>query len=280
MFNQYFASVYSREESNEDATSGADEPILTDLTISEVEVSHMLKSLDTAKATGPDGIPAKLLKETADVIAPSLCTLFNKSISSGSLPDEWKTANIVPIHKKGDNEHAENYRPISLLCIISKVLERCVLNNVKYRLLEAVNICQHGFISGRSCVTNLIDALNYVGSCLDRGGQIDMIYMDMSKAFDKVNHDVLIQKLRNNYGFGGNLLRWFRSYLTNRKQRVTVLGATSNPLSVTSGVPQGSILGPALFLLYVNDLPSTVKSSQVVMFADDTKLFKEIRTEN
>ena len=240
----------------------------------------MLKSLDTAKATGPDGIPAKLLKETADVIAPSLCTLFNKSISSGSLPDEWKTANIVPIHKKGDNEHAENYRPISLLCIISKVLERCVLNNVKYRLLEAVNICQHGFISGRSCVTNLIDALNYVGSCLDRGGQIDMIYMDMSKAFDKVNHDVLIQKLRNNYGFGGNLLRWFRSYLTNRKQRVTVLGATSNPLSVTSGVPQGSILGPALFLSYVNDLPSTVKSSQVVMFADDTKLFKEIRTEN
>jgi hypothetical protein len=91
---------------------------------------------------------------------------------------------------------------------------------------------------------------------------------------------VLIQKLRNNYGFGGNLLRWFRSYLTNRKQHVSVLGATSNPLSVTSGVPQGSILGPALFLLYVNDLPSTVKSSQVVMFADDTKLFKEIRTEN
>jgi hypothetical protein len=237
----------------------------------------MLKSLDTAKATGPD---AKFLKETADVIALSLCTLFNKSISSGSLPDEWKTANIVPIHKKGDNEHAEDCHPISLLCIISKVLERCVLNNVKYRLLEAVNICQHGFIYGRSCVTNLIDVLNYVGSCLDRGGQIDMIYMDMSKAFDKVNHDVLIQKLRNNYGFGSNLLRWLRSYLTNLKQRVTVLGATSNPLSVTSGVTQGSILGPALFFLYVNDLPSTVKSNQVVMFADDTKLFKEIRTEN
>jgi hypothetical protein len=95
----------------------------------------------------------------------------------------------VPIHKKGDNEHADNYRTISLLCIISKVLERCVLNNVKYRLLEAVNICQHGFIFGRSCVTNLIDALNYVGSCLDRGG-IDMIYMDMSKAFDKVNQSI------------------------------------------------------------------------------------------
>jgi hypothetical protein len=110
--------------------------------------------------------------------------------------------------------------------------------------------------------------------------QIERIYMDMSKAFDKVDHDVLIQKLRNDYGFGGNLLRWFCSYLTNCKEGVTVLGAMSNPLSVTSGVPQGSIFSRALFLLYVNDLTSTVKSSQVVMFADDTKLFKEIRTEN
>ncbi len=129
-------------------------------------------------------------------------------------------------------------------------------------------------------MTNLIEALNYVGSCLDRGGQINMIYMDMSKAFNKVNHDVMIQKLGNNYGFGGNLLRWFRSYLSNRIQRVTVLGATSNPLSITSGVPQGFILGPALLLLYVNDLPTTVKSSHVLMFADDTKLFKEIRMVN
>ena len=143
LFNQYFASVYSREESTQDETSGAEEPILTDLTITEVEVSYMLKSLDTAKATGPDCIPAKLLKETADVIAPSLCKLFNKSISSGSL-DEWKTSNIVPIHKKGNTEHAENYRPISLLCIISKVLERCVLNNVKQHLLGAVNTVNMG----------------------------------------------------------------------------------------------------------------------------------------
>ena len=107
-----------------------------------------------------DGIPATLLKETADVITPSLCRLFNKSISSGSLPDEWKTANIVPVYKKGDNENAENYRPISLLCIISKVLERCILNNIKYRLLEIINIYQHGFLPGRSCATNLIDVLH------------------------------------------------------------------------------------------------------------------------
>ena len=139
---------------------------------------------------------------------------------------------------------------------------------------------QHGFLPGRSFMTNLIDVLHYVGSRLDRGGQIDMVYLDMSKAFDKVHHDVLIQKLRKVYGFGGNLLRWFRSYLTNRKQCVTVLGGKSNSLSITSGVPQGSILGPALFLLYVNDLPSSVSTSQVAMFADDTKLFREIQTTN
>jgi hypothetical protein len=107
-----------------------------------------------------------------------------------------------------------------------------------------------------------------------------MIYMDMSKAFDKVDHEVLIQKLQKDYGFGGNLLRWFRCYLENRKQRVTVLGATSDLLPVTSGVQQGSILGPALFLLYVNDLPSNVKSSRVAMFADDTKVFKAIQSPN
>ena len=240
----------------------------------------MLKSLGTANATGPDGIPATLLKETADVITPTLCRLFNDSISSGSLPDEWKTANIVPVYKKGDNENAENYRPISLLCIISKVLERCVLNNIKCHLLKIINVYQHGFLPGRSCMTNLIDVLHYVGSRLDRGGQIDMVYLDMSKAFDKVHHDVLIQKLRKVNGFGGNLLRWFRSYVTNRKQCVTVLGGKSNSLSITSGVPQGFILGPVLFLLYVNDLPSSVNTSQVAMFADDTKLFREMTQNN
>ena len=172
-------------------------------------------------------------------------------------------ANIVPVYKKGDKEYTENYRPISLLSITSKVLERCVLNNINFRLRDAVNMCQHGFMAGRSCVTNLLDTLDYVGSFLDSGGHIDVIYMDMSKAFDTVDHGLLIQKLQADYGFGGNLLRWFQCYLENHK-RVTVLGATSDLLPVTSGVPQGSILGPALFLLYINNLPNSVKSSRDV----------------
>ena len=123
---------------------------------------------------------------------------------------------------------------------------------------------------------NLLDALDYIGSCLDQGGQVDTIYLDMSKAFDRINRQSLLQKLASS-GIGGNLLNWFHSYLTNRRQRVVVTGATSDPLPVCSGVPQGSILGPALFLLYVNNLPEVVKSSEVAMFADDTKVFSSIK---
>ena len=123
----------------------------------------------------------------------------------------------------------------------------------------------------------MLDALDCIGSCQDQGGQVDTICLDMSKAFDRINHQSLLQKLTNS-GIGGNLLNWFHSYLTKRRQRVVVTGVTSNPLPVCSGVPQGSILGPALFLLYVNNLPEVVKSSKVAMFADGTKMFLSIRS--
>ncbi len=239
----------------------------------------ILNSLDTNKATGPDEIPARLLKNTAAIVAPSLCKLFNKSLQHGIVPRDWKLANVVPVYKKNDREHAENYRPISLLPIVSKVLERCIFINMKQFLSQLVNDCQHGFLRGKSCVTNLLEVLDYIGTCLDNGGQVDMLYLDMSKAFDRINHKRLILKLSNS-GIGGNLLNWFESYLTDRRQRVTVLGVTSSTLPVTSGVPQGSILGPALFLLYVNDLPEADLSSRVAMFADDTKLFSAIKSQD
>ena len=239
------------------------------------EVEAVLKSLDPNKATGPDEIPARILKETATTIAPSLCKLFNRSLGEGYIPSEWKLANVVPVYKKDEKDHVENYRPISLLCIISKVLERCVLNRINDRLEDLIADCQHGFRSGRSCVTNLLETLDYIGAILDRAGQVDCV----SKAFDKVRHDLLIEKLRD-AGFGGNLLTWFHAYLCGRRQRVTVLGATSRDLPVTSGVPQGSILGPALFLLYVNNLPDSILNSKVAMFADDTKVYKVVMSED
>ena len=177
-------------------------------------------------------------------------------------------------------EHVQNYRPISLLCIVSKVLERCILNNILEHLQEIMNDHQHGFMPGRSSTSQLVGVLDKIGKVLDRGEQIDVIYLDMTKAFDKFNHELLINKLRR-FGFKTNLLKqtyyyWFQSYLYHRRQQVTVLGSTSSSLPVTLGVPQGSILGPTLFLLYVNDLPDAVTSSTIATFADDTKLFKRI----
>ena len=279
IFNTYFASVFSSENlPDELPTETSGPPVLTELTLTEPEVETILNSLDTNKATGPDEIPARLLKNTAAIVAPSLCKLFNKSLQHGIVPRDWKLANVVPVYKKNNREHAENYRPISLLPIVSKVLERCIFINMKQFLSQLVNDCQHGFLQGKSCVTNLLEVLDYIGTCLDNGGQVDMLYLDMSKAFDRINHKRLIRKLSNS-GIGGNLLNWFESYLTDRRQRVTVLGVTSSTLPVTSGVPQGSILGPALFLLYVNDLPEADLSSRVAMFADDTKLFSAITSQ-
>ena len=213
------------------------------------------------------------------IIAPSLCKLFNRSLGEGYIPSEWKLANVVPVYKKDEKDHVENYRPISLLCIISKVLECCVLNRINDRLEDLIADCQHGFRSGRSCVTNLLETLDYIGAILDRAGQVDCVYLDMSKAFDKVRHDLLMEKLRD-AGFRGNLLKWFCVYLCGRRQRVTVLGATSRDLPVTSGVPQGSILGPALFLLYVNNLADSILNSKVAMFADDTQVYKAVMSED
>ncbi len=151
--------------------------------------------------------------------------------------------------------------------------------NIRHHFSQKIYDHQHGFLQGKSCVTNLLEALDYVGACLDNGGQVDMVYLDMSKAFDRINHKRLMQKLANS-GIGGNLLKWFRSYLTDRRQHVTVLGVTSKTLPVCSGVPQGSILGPALFLLYVNDLLEAPTSSRAAMFADDTKLFSAIKSKD
>ncbi|CAB3996295.1 Hypothetical predicted protein [Paramuricea clavata] len=278
MFNEYFASIFTSDpDSNSERQDHSQVITIDNIALSEEEVMTVIMNLDSNKAQGPDNIPARLLKETAMQITPSLCALFNKSLRVGVLPSVWKLANVVPVHKHGEKTYVENYRPISLLSLISKVLERCIFNNIKYHVYEQINPCQNGFMPGKSCITQLIEVLEQIGRELDRGKQIDVLYLDMSKAFDRVSHVELIHRLRE-FGFGGSVLDWFNSYLTNRYQQTTVLEATSKPLPVTLGVPQGSILGSLLFLLYENHLSNAVTNSNIATFADNTKIFKTINS--
>ena len=164
-------------------------------------------------------------KKTARQIALSLTLLFNKSLSTGVLPGDWKLANVVPVYKKDNKEHVENYRPISLFSLILKTLERYVFNKIKDHVFEQIDDDQHGFVPRKSCVTQLIEVFEYIGRELDLGKLVDVIYLDMSKAFDRVSHMQLLKRLLD-FGFGGNILNGFGSYLKNRRQQTTVLGAT------------------------------------------------------
>ena len=191
LFNHYFASVFSPSTIiviPPDDSSQVTGPVLSDIELTTDEVLKSLKMLNVNKATGSDGIPARLLRETVDIITPSLPKLFNKSLQHAIIPDEWKVANVVPVYKKGWKDCVENYRPISLLPLVSKLLERCILARVRDHLYHFISPAQHGFLPGRSCVTQLLAALDQIGAHLDTGQQTDVIYLDMSKAFDKVCH--------------------------------------------------------------------------------------------
>ena len=205
LFNSYFVSVFTApsEVHTSSAPFAPSHPTLNELEIPVDFVLTSLKQLDVNRATGSDGIPARLLKETADQIAPSLTLLFNKSLRLRIFPGDWNLANIVPIFKKGNRDFVENYRPISLLPVISKVLLRCVLAGLRDHVSHLISREQHGFLAGRSCVTQLTSVLHYIGGQLDAGEQIDVIYLDI------VDHAKLLRRLHQ-YGITGKLHDWFR----------------------------------------------------------------------
>jgi len=197
-------------------------------------------------------------------------------LSKNQIPDDWKKANITPIFKKGDKSKVENYRPVSLTSFHGKVLEKIIKKHIEDFLCRnsIINNSQHGFMKARSCLTNLLICQNSIINLIDNGSSVDVIYLDFQKAFDKVPHVRLMKKVRD-VGIGGNLADWIENWLSDRTQRVVINGSYSDFVEVTSGVPQGSILGPLLFTIYINDLEYEVKNS-LLKFADDSKLWGRV----
>ena len=249
---------------------------ISQITISTEGVIKLLKNLHSHKAPGPDNLPNLVLKTLADQIGPSLAIIYQVSLNSGKLPQDWLSANVSCAFKKGDRHLASNYRPISLTSVPCKILEHIVCRHILCHL-ETNNILtdlNHGFRSGYSTETQLLITTQDLLSAYDNNKQVDMAILDFSKAFDTVPHDRLLAKL-SSYGICGSLHNWLCCFLTERSMQVVVEGISSKPTTVDSGVPQGTVLGPLLFLCHINDLPAAV-SSQVRLFADDCLIYREV----
>ena len=276
--NGYFSSVFTKEDISSlpvaDAKFQEAKPdYLGPLVVTPEMVAKKIKAMKDNKSPGVDGIPPKLLMETVEQISIPLARVVNLSLKEGVVPFEWKEANIIPLFKKGSRNKSENYRPVSLTSVICKLLERLIKDRmvdflVKHKLL---NSSQHGFLKARSCLTNMLCFWEEITKWIDVGSPVDIIYLDFQKAFDKVPHQRLLLKLKIR-GIGDSITDWIEQWVTDRRQRVVVDGEVSNWKSVLSGVPQGSVLGPILFLIYINDLDDSI-TSNVLKFADDTKLY-------
>jgi len=250
--------------------------LLADISATESEVATVLCNLDISKACGADGISNKLLKLCQVGISRPLTHLINVSLASGKFPSEWKLANVLPLFKRDNRQLKGNYRPVSLLSALGKICEKIVFMRV-YSFLESTSFfyrLQSGFRPGDSTVLQLTYIVHQIHEAIDRGNEVRTVFLDISKAFDRVWHDGLLFKLEK-LGIGGVLLQWFRSYLSGRKQRVVIEGSQSSWKEIKAGVPQGSVLGPLLFLIYINDIANNL-DSDCFLFADDTLLIDEV----
>jgi len=288
MLNDQYKSMFSEPDQTKSVTDGhpffhkcpeeIDKPKIIDIEFGEEDIEKAIDKIPTTSAPGPDGIPAILLKNCKKSLSTPIYYIWRDSLDKGIVPSNLKEAEIIPIHKGGSKAYPKNYRPISLTSHITKLFERVVRKEMIDYLEKNgfMNKNQHGFRKGHSCLSQLITHYNNILNALECGNNIDTVYLDFAKAFDKVDHGILSHKLRQ-FGIKGKLGHWIHDFLSGRSQYVRISGSVSPKISVTSSVPQGTVLGPALFLILISDIDHGIDvTTNVSSFADDTRVSRSI----